>query len=924
MVIAFPRDLVLEAYMGRWVDITALAEGRALRQVEPVRITWGLPNEQSKALAPPSTVDAVLNNTGGHWTPGNPMSDYYDYLRARNVPMRLSLRTSRDTFSRTVPVDWGFSDTADGWGTATSGSGTASVGSGVGTHSQPNTGAYVVTYIEAYPDCQVRGSCLVNITNITGGSLEPLNLVQRFQPSGAFAGEHYLLRVEMTSAEVLNVTIYHSTLGPISSTVAVSGVIDAVSAKNLRAVFQMEGQTLRGKVYQRGPANDPDQFEPLGWQVSAHHERLTGGFPGIRSGVAGGNTNTKPILFDYDDWELRLVRHSGELTRSQPDWDVTHRIKKAIIKVAGVTQRLGRPQRPTLSSAPRRYFPGTAPLAYWPLDEAQYSDAVRPLVGDAPVSVVAPSEGQGALALNALAPWIGTGMTTVPDAIAIKCPVVSPSVTAWGTDLLYLPTLTAANATSAPHIVTTDSSIWQVFVDVAAGTIAMRLNPSGGAQVTLGTTGVLPSLFNGRVHHLRWRTAQNGSAVDWFVYLDGVLVLGGSRAAFTNTAMTQVRLFSNNQPCTFGHVAPFSGSGPDVVATSYACFGYPAERALTRAIRLSAEEGVPFDYWGDQMLTPPMGPQKPAPLLDLLTECAEADQAFIYEPRYTSGVAIRSRRSMVAQATPVATLSYSAGQVAPKTVPSADDRPSANLVRVERVDGAVIFIEQATGVMNIKDPGTDPQAIGKSPTDVRVNVEADAQLPHVGAWVRALGTTPEMRFPKIAVDLAAKELTTGADPTLPARQILQMGVGGRLLVTGLQAADVYFDLDQMVRGGVETYKNVRLHGVVFNTAPYEKWRTGVFGDGVTRFDTAGSTFVTSLTTTYTGTISLASVGSPWTTSGANFPLNVECEGEVITLSGISGATSPQTATISARSVNGVVKAHGAGASLRLATAYYHC
>jgi hypothetical protein len=41
-------------------------------------------------------------------------------------------------------------------------------------------------------------------------------------------------------------------------------------------------------------------------------------------------------------------------------------------------------------------------------------------------------------------------------------------------------------------------------------------------------------------------------------------------------------------------------------------------------------------------------------------------------------------------------------------------------------------------------------------------------------------------------------------------------------------------------------------------------------------------------------------------------------GEVMTISGISGATSPQTFTISARSVNGVVKEHAAGKPVNLA------
>ena len=55
----------------------------------------------------------------------------------------------------------------------------------------------------------------------------------------------------------------------------------------------------------------------------------------------------------------------------------------------------------------------------------------------------------------------------------------------------------------------------------------------------------------------------------------------------------------------------------------------------------------------------------------------------------------------------------------------------------------------------------------------------------------------------------------------------------------------------------------------------------------------------------------------WTTDGAEFPLDIMIAGERITLSGISGATSPQTFTASARAVNGVEKAHTAGSEVHI-------
>ena len=917
-MLTFPRDLVLEMYLGRWVEVTALPEGRSLRQVDPVTVSWGLPGEQARALAPPNTVEGVLNNDGGHWTPGNPLSDYYDYLQGRNVPTRLGLRVSRDAFGRTLPTTWGTTDTGDAWAQT---AGTFSVGSGVGVMTVAAANSYQLAVLgEDYGDCQVAATASWNL-NVAGGAVEPLNLVLRYQVAGTFAGEHYLLRVSVSPAEVLTASIHSSVFGLLSSTVTVATLTPG--ANSYRAKFQAEGQTLRGKVYAAGPAGDPDANEPLGWQVSAHHERLTTGRPGVRTGVATGNTNV-PVTVNYDDWVLTLLRHTGELTRLQPTWDPSHRFKTARFKAAGVTQRLGRPQRPALSSAPRRYLPTTSPLAYWPCDDGVLSEAVKPLVGTTPVSMVGDTTG-GVIALTELAPWLGTGITTNPGAsFAIRCFITGSSSSAWCSDLLIRPNTANPSAGSGPYVVTTDVSVWQVFVDLSAGTLAMRLNPSGGVQVTLGTSAVLPQLTDGKVHHLRWRTSQNGANIDWFVYLDGVLVLSGSRAAMTNTAM--VELFLGFLAATYGHLAPYSGAGPSLAASVAACFGHVGERAVTRASRLCTEEAVPFDYWGNPAASVAMGPQYPVPLTDQLAECAEADGAVVFEPRYTAGVAFRGRRSMCGRAAG-ATLSYSAGMVAPEFATSADDRPTANLVRAEHLGGGFVVVEQTSGPMNTKEPGTDSEAAGRSPAGVTVNVESDAQLGDVAGWARALGTVPEVRFPKVSVNLRAAELNDAAG-LVAARDLLNLHVGDRLLVTGMAAADVYRDLDQLARGGTETYRSVWQHALTLNTAPYEKYRSAIYGDAASRYDGANlvTTLAVALTTTTTGARTIETTSGPlWTTNAAAYPMDVLIGGEVVTVSGITspGGPTQQVMTISARSVNGVVKAHPAGTRVRpLRPSYY--
>src|SRR6185312_3648566 len=59
--------------------------------------------------------------------------------------------------------------------------------------------------------------------------------------------------------------------------------------------------------------------------------------------------------------------------------------------------------------------------------------------------------------------------------------------------------------------------------------------------------------------------------------------------------------------------------------------GYSGELAGDRLVRLAAEEGVPLTVIGDTADTAAMGVQTSATLLDLFSECEDADQGVLYE-----------------------------------------------------------------------------------------------------------------------------------------------------------------------------------------------------------------------------------------------------------------------------------------------------
>lgn len=942
MALTFPRDLFLDFYMGRWWEVTALAESRSLRQADPVTVTWGLPGEQGGPLAPPSVMEAALNNTGGHWTPGNPLGIWYEYLLGRNIPTRLGLRAIRDAFGRTVASGWGTSDTADTWTTVTSGSGSSAVGSGVGTHTQTSANAWVLTYVtDAYADGQVAASAFWNL-NVAGGALEPLNLVLRYQSSGSLSGEHYLLRVSVSTAEVLTVAIHHSTLGLLSSIATVATLTPG--ANFYRAKFQVEGQTLRGKVYSTGPPEDLDQNEPLGWQVSAHDERLVTGHPGVRTGVAAGNTNV-PVTVSYDDFRLSLMRHTGELTRLQPSWDVTHRHKTASIKCSDITQRLGRPNRASLSSSLRRYVASTTDLVVtdcWPLDEAT-SEPAHGLNTSPAGARAAFVRFEAASPVRGAVSWGNTDQVhTAAPAFAglsndgqLNMPVQNTTLsTQWSA--MWAMSLTP-DAGANVWLRTVDAARQFNWVFYTDGTY--ELYGGSGIPSTFLASGVLPLPSTGLVGF--WVTMglsawnAGGGNIGYHINLNGetlgngTWVGAGAFSALRQVEVAAAQVLDGGQGEEYWSSVVVSSTRFDgfigglSVGTRLhrAIMGYRGETALARAVRLCGEEGIPLDYWGDPASTRVMGPQRPIPLMDQLVECATADGALLFAPRYTPGIAFRSRRSMCARSVD-GTLSYSAGHVAPPFTTSADDRPTANLVRAERENGGFLVLEQTTGPMNTGEPGTDVEAVGVNPADVRANLESDAQLGDLGGWVLALGTVPEVRFPRVGVNLRAPELASGST----ARDLLGLHVGSRLQVTGMTAADVYRDLEQLVRGGRETFRNVRSHAASLNTAPYEKYRAAVYGDAGSRYDGAGlvTTLDSQLSAGTTGGRAVTtSAGLPWTTAIGAFPMDVLIGGERITLSGITGAGPGQTMTISARAVNGVSKTHPAGTRVYLHAPVYY-
>lgn len=925
MTLTIPRQPVLEVYAGGWRDVST-----EVFQGGQVAINRAGADEQPQAT--PGTMSATMLNSTGNWSLDNPLGAYADYLDV-GAPMRWSLRVARDAFGRSVVNDWGNAETGEVWHLGGQGGSVVlsdwQVNGSAGTQSVPTTSAYrfSVLWDQLYQDVEVRCTVTVPITDVTGGGIEPGNVFVRYDQA---SGNYYMARVTVSSAEAVTIGI-NTPAASLISPVTVTGLADAISTKALRVAIQAEGCTIRAKVYKPGPAGQPNLFEPVAWQIEVHDEQLPGlGGIGVRNGVASGNTNTKPIVFSCDDFDVRVPRYYGWLTRLTPVLRPGNQGQLATLLVSGRFMTMSQGTTPVLSP-PRRLIQTTTaltapPKAFWSLESGPLQQSCDPDVGPGKAvdyfqylgAASAPVVGFGQ---GDLGPWVPpTVETGHNDTSVILAAPLPASITAAGQWIAVVMVRFNSKATTSAQTtifqVSDPVNAWSVNMDGFAKTIT----PSG--PVALSPSSVAETiLFDGQPHVVWMRCFQNGGNATLDVFVDNREVLFSTGGPFTLTKPATVSLFSastERQPVSWGYLAFFddSGSSSDQPTFPLVYLGRVGETAGTRAQRLCQENGVPFAYLGDLTKTAPMGPQPTLGLLALLQQCADADRAVLLESRGSDGILFVCNNWLYNQ-TATATVDYSARQVHTLDL-SPDDRGVFNDVTAERVYGSSYRTQRLTGPRNAQDPGTATGAIGRRDTRVSVNISSDARLPDIASYEVSRGCDGRSRVPSVGITL-----TTRSMPGQLQASLMALDVTDRLVLQNLREAQVFRDVDLYVRGYAETFDTVYGHKLTVNALPYEPLRGITFDDPLFRWDSDVSTLATAITGS-PGTMSVQATDTVtlWSTAAADYPANVEVSvgdrpGEVITVSAVSGTTSPQTFTISARSVNGITRDWPIGAKVRL-------
>jgi len=879
---------------GEWVDVTAA--DRVLTR-DTITIRRGRSDWSSRVS--PSTAALTLRNVDGRFSPRNPNSPYYGLL-TRNTPLRVRIEgqtRTLDTFTRTETASWGVNDLGQEYSMLT-GSSDFSVTGSRGRISVPTPNvsrfAYVLGPADVDQTITVVGPVLATGADLKAGICARLADVDNFYSAQLQFNPGATMYLELNK-EVDNVV-------SVIATDTTTGLTH-VAGTLYKVRFQLLGSTLRAKCWLAADA------EPAAWNIEATDTDHSGpGGIGARCRSSSGNTNAHPLDFDFDNFTSPDARFVGEVSEWPARWDLAGVDVSTPIVASGILRRLGQGASPLRSPLTRGTLAIDGLVAYWPMEEESGATQFNAALGGTPLKGVVFTPGGGS------EPGLDGSLPVATIGVGARLGAQVTSTGAAGEWLMravvYIPSAPAAAARLLEWKTTGTARGWHIRVD-PAGSDSLDLQAFDADNVNILTavfTVDLDDLY-GKWFMVEAGATQNGADIDYhLIYRSAVGDSFGTTGTLTTDTcgvVTSVALIGDTE-YRCGHISVYDDNPGffDSPAIADLLGGRAGETAVERATRLCQEEGVPLVVVGTSAGSELLGAQRVATLLELLNDAAEADGGILYEPRDALAVGLRTRASLYSQ-TPAVALDYT--DLSPTLEPVDDDQLTRNDVTVKRYNGSEARAVLETGPLSVLAP---PDGVGRYDESVSLNIETDERLEQVAHWRLHLGTWDEARYPQIPV-----RVPHVANPGLAA-DLARLDIGDVLTVDN-PPAWLPPDLIEAMAHGYEERIGTHAHlwELEFNCTPAAPFTVGVYDSTDSRYDSGFSTLNEDLTATETGVDVAVSAGPLWTTSvGAGFDINIG--GERMTVTAISGASSPQTFTVT-RSVNGVVKPHLTGATVSL-------
>ena len=885
-----------------------------------VAISDGRSNEASQVE--PASLSMTLDNRDGRFSPRNPRGPYYGRL-GRNTPIRayvergataleldgvdgLVSTPDSPSLSAVGDIDVRVDLTAAGWGELNL------------------CGKYQVAGDRRSWALQTRSDGSLSLVWTTAGTAASMAVAASALPVPLYPGR----RAVRVVLDVDNGSGGHTATFYLADTIAGpwTRLGAPVVAAGTTSVFDGAAPVQVGAI--------PDLPNVAGFSSKAarpvagrvHAFELRAGAALVADPVFGGLAPGTVLVTDAaaNVWRLaggaaitnrRWLGHF-ELSDLPPTSGSTGRDVYVSATANGLLRRLGQGSAPLKSTIMRGVLSEPAAVAYWPCEDGSEATVLASaLTRGRPMTVTGSASLGGSEAFAASA-----SLPTVSDSTwAGQVTRYTPTGRNQTRFLLAIPAKGTVNNTVLARISTTGRAArWDIIYTTAgAGSLSYRVyDDDGGVLLNTGST---ISGYNGALVRVSVEMTQRGGNVDAglaalrvgeataVMLIDTIAAATSSRVASVTINPGKAQL----DDVTIGHISVHSAITP-VDDLTDELTGYVGEPAGRRVERLCAEAGIGFRAIGDLDDCAAMGVQRPDTLINLAQECVDADLGVLFETREVLGLGYRTRASMDNQP-PRAALSYGALS---GLDPVDDDQLLRNDVQVSRSGGSSARFTLTEGPLSVADP---PHGVGRYDDSVTINVASDSQLPDQAAWRVHVGTVDEARYPSIPINLAAPAIRTDAGLV---EALLELQIGDRVTISDPPSWLPPEQISQLVQGRSVTLLPFQ-HAVTLTGAPETPYRIAVYDSD--RYDTAGSVLAEALPAGDVGSVGAVSVattaGPLWTTTPGDLPFDVVFGGERATVTGITGAVSPQTFTL-VRGAGGFTGGHPAGTTVRLHSPTY--
>lgn len=608
------------------------------------------------------------------------------------------------------------------------------------------------------------------------------------------------------------------------------------------------------------------------------HDPLSVNWPYVRQ-------NT-PIWVRLKVADLYVTRFLGYVNAWKPAWDTTGNVSVVKLSASGKGRQLDI-TNPPLTSALRTAITAINPAEYVPMeDESGATQLVSALSGGNSLIVAG---GSLNLAADNTEPGSAPLPTTNDDTFFyLDCDHAFGNQ--YQVDWYFKPKTIPAVASRMFAIYEGNGTMWYWEYWLGTASQAIKGYDRTGTLVTTTTIGIPSFVANGNWLHLRFMTKQDGPNIDYqlveFPLVGGGTVIAGTIAGVVGDAQRAAYFPSTDfSGSSFGHLSFIDGFDVQFDAAQR---GYSPENPRTRLTRLMAGRNIPFSSTGFYLARVQMGPQAVDTFMNITRETELTDSGFLYDG-LSAGYTYQGLSQRYDQQS-LLTFDGPAGEF---TIfdPDDDDLNRANRVRVERRGGSNATYADTDGPLGTKAIG---EYEGLLP--MAVNPVDDSSLDNRARWEVHRGTVQGFRYSRIGFDLRRLTLDKMS------RWLRILPGSTMTMIPPYTAQHPAGNISVIAEGWAEQL-GPQLWTVTANLSPGSTYdvnkigdsRLGRIGIGVGRTIGVDAPL---------GSVSLSLVTPPggvlFTTSAtypSDFPLDLEIAGLQITVSDISGTSSPQTATV---------------------------